>query len=120
MKNIIKALGIIAIVAMVAYFSGSILERNQAPRDVQKRDFIRDELRGILLELKDIKRGDYVLRISRGSEDPRNYTITLGSFIEKNNIQKYDSISKDAGSNVVKFYKRDGEGFVECCTRTIY
>jgi hypothetical protein len=97
-----------------------IIGQNRAPFVAQGRAFVSDELHGVLLELRDIKRGDYVIRVSQQPSGSVEYTVTFGSFIEKNNIQQYDSISKEAGSNDVKFYKKQGSGFVACCTRTVY
>ena len=75
------------------------------------------QLNGILVEVKDIRHGTSTLTIKQHQTGELfEYDLQIGKFIRENNIRERDSISKEANSGIVIFYKADEDGvYAKCC-----
>lgn len=85
-------------------------------RETQTNDFIKKEVGGLLVNIKDEGKGEYTLTIKQHKTgEILEYYLFLSPFIKKNNIQINDSISKDANEHTIKFYKKKNGSFYKCC-----
>lgn len=81
----------------------------------QELDFEQRPIHGRLKLLKDIGRGDYLLTIEQENGDTLTYDLPISWFIEENNIQPNDSISKGSNSYATRFYKKQSGKYLSCC-----
>jgi hypothetical protein len=82
----------------------------------QSDDFIRRELNGTLVDIRDIRRGRYSITIKQHEKNEEiQYSLTISSFFKQNNIRAGDSISKSSNSKTVKFFKKRESSFIKCC-----
>src|SRR5882762_3408584 len=79
--------------------------------DFQARELIKRELSGPLVKLEKDTHGISVIYVrDNKTEDTVDYALSITKFIEENNILVGDSISKEAGSHTIWFYKKkDGQ-----------
>src|SRR5687767_8415090 len=96
--------GLIAI-GLIALFSWIIF--SAIDRAEQEDDLIKREISGILITVKDLQRGNYILRIKQHETgEELEYHLQISRFMKENNIQVNDSISKDANSHTLNFFKK--------------
>jgi hypothetical protein len=85
-------------------------------RDRQAADFIRREINGVLIKVRDDHHGEYTIAIRQsGSNQILEYYLFISSFVRNNNIQESDSISKLANGHTINFYKKKNGKFHKCC-----
>jgi hypothetical protein len=89
-----------------------ILSRKRIDFFIQEDDFFRSEINGVLLKVEDQTHGEFKLSI-RESRDGKvtDYSLSMGKFILDNNIRANDSISKDARSHIVGFYRKENKKY---------
>jgi len=75
-------------------------------QDLTDQEFRKRKLSGRILELTDIRRGHFEIRIKDMTGDTLLYTLRRYSFIKENNIFIGDSIAKEANNRSVFFYKK--------------
>jgi hypothetical protein len=76
-------------------------------QDLTDQEFVKRKLSGRIIELKDIRRGKFDLRIKDVvTGDTLFYSLWKYAFIRENNILIGDSIAKEANSRSVVFYKK--------------
>lgn len=81
--------------------------------DFQEREYIKRELSGPLIKLQDIQHGQFYLYIADyKTKDTVRYALRISKFLRENNIQKGDSISKEAESHTTWFYKKEKGSYV--------
>lgn len=82
----------------------------------QSDDLIEREINGILINSKDITHGKYALIIKQhGTGEEIKYYLHISKFFQDNNIQVGDSISKNANSHTINFFKKRNGTFNKCC-----
>ena len=80
--------------------------------DFQEREFLRRELSGPIVKLEDITHGKFYFYIKDyKTKDTVRYALrSMSKFLKDNNIREGDSLSKEANSRLIWFYKKiDGE-----------
>lgn len=75
---------------------------------------ISREINGIITDSKDESRGSAYLEVKTENDTYQMHSLPLSRRIKINNIQLGDSISKEANSNIMIFYKRKNGEFLEC------
>jgi hypothetical protein len=95
----------IGVISMLTWAIVSGVDRSN-----QENDLIKREISGILVTVKDLQHGDYTIRIKQHNTGKEmEYYLQISRFIKENNIQVNDSISKEANSHTLNFYrKKDG------------
>ena len=89
--------------------------------ETQTRDFIEREIGGILVGLDNSGKGEYNLTIRQHkTRQEIKYYLFLSPFIEENNIQVNDSISKVANGHTINFYKKQNGTYEKCCNLYYY
>lgn len=82
----------------------------------QRGDFFKQEVNGILIRSKDIYRGMFKLTIRQHhTEEEVTYSLSISKFLRDYNIQIGDSISKDANSRTIEFFRKSNGTFSKCC-----
>lgn len=66
---------------------------------------ISQEINGIIKSMKDENRGSYFLEIQTTKEDLKIHSLPIAWEVKKFNIQIGDSVSKEANSKIMIFYK---------------
>jgi len=79
------------------------------------KELIRMELNGRINILENINRGSYNLKIGTY----KIHSLPIAFEIEKYNIQIGDSVSKEANSRIIKFYKNKNGVFEKYCEYNI-
>ncbi len=98
----------------IIFFIRKYLERKE-----KIKDFIEKEVKGRIISLKDINRGRYEISI-KTFNDTINQSLGIAWHIEKYNIQVGDSVSKEANSRIMIFYRTKGGKFKEYLKYEIY
>lgn len=84
-------------------------------------DLMKRELNGILVEVEDLRRGSYRLKIKQHQTNKiLEYTLHADNFVNENNIKVTDSISKTANNNTIIFYKKYENGVYNRCCELVY
>ena len=108
-KQLYIALGLL--LALIIIVIG-ILMKKRIEFFKQEKEFIKTEIHGVLTNIRDQQRGHFRLTIK---ESPSNnmiqYSIYAGKFFKENDIKENDSISKEANSYSVFFYRRKDTAF---------
>src|SRR5579872_5152282 len=79
-----------ALILLITSFLGmSLFKQFRQEADYESREF-----HGRLLDLRDVGRGEYLLVIHQDRGDTLSYFLHVKQFIEENNIQANDSVSK--------------------------
>ncbi|MEN9639360.1 MAG: hypothetical protein RLZZ262_1228 [Bacteroidota bacterium] len=106
-----KYVGISAAVFLfVVVFAFLFFRKNQIAHQRETKELIGKELYGKIKILENMNRGSYDLKID-------NYEIRslpIAFEIQQYNIQVGDSMSKEANSNIIKFYKIKNGTFEKC------
>ena len=100
-----------AIFLVVLVFAFLFFRKNYVAHKREKKELINKELKGKIIHLENMNRGSYDLKIN-------NYEIRsleIGFEVQKYNIQIGDSVSKEANSNIMTFYKNRNGIFEEYC-----
>jgi len=114
-QNPIKILFIASVLLLVYTITSLIINTNRAME--KTADFMSRKFSGVLVEVKGLRRGSSTLAIKQyQTGEIFEYELDIGKFIHENNIGARDSISKEAHSGVVTFYKADEHGvYAKCC-----
>jgi hypothetical protein len=116
MQNNLKPVIFVGLLIVLGFLT--LLVRNSGNTD---REFINRELMGILLEVKNVRRGNYVLTIKEyPTGNVVEYNLQISRFVEENMISPGDSISKPSNSGVVVFYKKLNGEYDKCCELTYH
>jgi hypothetical protein len=84
--------------------------RGNYPGIEEEKQFISMEIKGKILLLKHQGHGYADIRITRSqNNDTVSFMLHIGKFIDENDIQMGDSVTKSANSRTMIFYKRRGE-----------
>jgi hypothetical protein len=95
---------IIFVVGMAIFFT---IKYHQFKNEV--KDYESRSLSGIVMRLKDLKRGDYYLYLKQGTIVNRYTFPNFHDYIDK--VQIDDSLYKPANSAIFQLYKKEGVGF---------
>jgi signal transduction histidine kinase len=109
MKNV--RIVLLACACLLVFFVGGILLIVSTYTTRKKElDLIDRELSGVLIEVKDLQRGNYSLTIKQyKTNEIFEYDLQISKFIKEYSIKVNDSISKMAGGHEFYFYrKRNG------------
>lgn len=98
----------------IVFFTRKYLEHKE-----KIKIFIGKEVKGRIIALKDINRGSYIISI-KTFNDTINQSLGIAWHIEKYNIQVGDSVSKEANSRIMIFYRTKGGKFKEYLKYEIY
>lgn len=119
-QNPIKIIFIASVLLLVYTITSLVINTNESMK--KTADFMSRPFSGILVEVKGMGRGSSTLTIMQHQTgEIFEYDLTIGKFIRENNIGARDSISKEAHSGVVIFYKADERGvYAKCCELRYY
>jgi hypothetical protein len=101
-KNLIVLFSILAILVLIAVF---VLSKNYLNYRANTNALIGQQINGIIKSMKDQSRGSYFLEIQTEKEIISVHSLPVAWEVKKYNIQVGDSISKEANSRIMKFYK---------------
>jgi predicted membrane protein len=88
------------IIAGVVYFS-----KNHIRYKDELKVLVTREIKGTIIALKDERRGSYYIAIQCTEDTIKQHSLQIGWEIKEYHIQIGDSISKEANSNIMLFYK---------------
>ena len=100
------ALFLAGVITAFLFFRKSYLNHNK-----DMTVLVGKELKGRISDLKNQNRGSYYVEI----KNDKIHSLPIAFEIEKFNIQVGDSISKEAKSNIMTFYKNKNGTFIKCC-----
>lgn len=110
---------LVIILFLVLFISLIIQSRLQFDR--QENEFVKNKMNEILVEVKDLGRGNCSFKIrEHHTKNILAYKLSISWFIKKNDIQVNDSISKDENDNNIIFYKKKNGIFQKCCVEQYY
>jgi hypothetical protein len=114
-QNPIKILFIASVLLLVFTVTSLIINTNQAME--KTANFMKRELSGVLVAVKDIHRGSSSVTIKQHpTGELLEYNLEISKFLRENGIRERDSISKNANSGIIIFYKADERGvYAKCC-----
>ncbi len=114
-QNPIKILFIASVLLLVFTVTSLIINTNQAME--KTANFMKRELSGVLVAVTDVHRGSSALTIKQhATGELLEYTLEISKFLHENDIRERDSISKNANSGTIIFYKVDERGvYAKCC-----
>src|SRR5690242_20643722 len=96
-QNPIKILFIASVLLLVFTVTSLIISTNQAMEKTTA--FMKRELSGVLVVVKDVHHGTSALTIKEyRTGELFEYDLEVGKFLRENDIGERDSISKDANS----------------------
>ncbi|GIV44992.1 MAG: hypothetical protein KatS3mg035_2115 [Bacteroidia bacterium] len=98
----------------IVFFTRKYLEYKE-----EIKVFIGKEVKGRIIALKDEGRGHYEISI-KTFNDTINQSLGIAWHIENYDIQVGDSVSKEANSRIMIFYRTKGETFKEYLKYEIY
>lgn len=82
---------------------------SKQPAFRKKREaLIANQLNGIYVSSKDIKRGDVIIYVRTDTGTVEVYLSGYMQYMER--LQKADSLHKDAGSGTIEIYRKDASG----------
>jgi hypothetical protein len=119
-QNPIKILFIASVLLLVFTVTSLIINTNQAMKKTTA--FMKRELSGVLVAVKDVHRGTSALTIKEHrTGELFEYDLEVSKFLRENDIGERDSISKDANSGKIIFYKVNERGvYAKCCELQYY
>ena len=94
--------------------------RNYLSYKEELNSLIAKEINGHIVALKDENRGSYYIEIETLKETYKIHSLPIAWEIKEYNIQVGDSISKEANSKTMIFYKLKDGIYKECCKYKIY
>lgn len=104
-------LPILALIFWVLYFW-----MGEKKFDEMTLEFTNKRIKGIIVKSNEKNRGFHFLEIKEKSTNSRfHYSLPKSWFFIENNIQVGDSVSKEAKSNVMTFFKYKNGKFIKCC-----
>ena len=85
-------------------------------RFISEGEFVRTEVNGVIVKLRNDGRDEYTLYIKEGRKrDTSEYILIIGRFIKENHIQVMDSISKAANNHRVYFFRKNEGLYKNTC-----
>ncbi len=109
----------IALFLILIMFATVFFRNNYLKHEKEITGVIRKEIQGKIKDLKNENRGSYYVAISTLKEDIKIHSLPIAWEIEKYNIQVGDSVSKEANSKLMTFYKFKIGAYEKCCTYEI-
>jgi|GEM_PF-2091856 hypothetical protein len=106
---------LISIFLLIVVFSFLFFIKKNKTHNREIKELIRMELNGRINILENINRGSYNLKIGTY----KIHSLPIAFEIEKYNIQIGDSVSKEANSRIIKFYKNKNGVFEKYCEYNI-
>jgi hypothetical protein len=106
---LIMVIFITSIIGAVFYFTRNYLSHSSELKSLESK-----EINGRIVALKDENRGSFYIEIETIQETHRMHSLPIAWEIEKYNIQVGDSVSKEAGSRTMIFYKLKDGIYKEC------
>lgn len=101
---------LISIIFAIIFFRNNYVEYKK-----EITELIEKEIQGKIKNLKNENRGSYYIEISTLNGDIKIHSLPIAWEIEKYNIQIGDSVSKEANSKIMSFYKAKNGVFEKCC-----
>ncbi len=99
----------------IVFFTRKYLEHKE-----KIKIFIGKEVKGRIIALKDAGRGDYYIEIKTLKDTFKIHGLPIAWHIENYNIQVGDSVSKEANSRIMIFYRTKGGKIKEYLKYEIY
>lgn len=100
-----------AFIIMISLFVKKSLDYNN-----EKEELIEKSLQGVIDYIKKGGRGYYYLKIHNDtSSKNKSYHLEGYYFIKENGIKSGDSVYKEAHSSILLFFKKEKNGYVNCC-----
>jgi len=108
---------ILIIVIFISIVIGAVVffTRNYLSHKDELNSMIPKEIKGRIVALKDENRGSYYLEIETLKETHKIHSLPIAWEIKEYNIQVGDSISKEANSRMMLFYKLKNGIYEKCC-----
>ena len=104
------ALFLISAISAIVFFRDNYIKQTKKITEV-----IKKEIQGKIKDLKNENRGSYYIEISTMTEEIKVHSLPIAWEIEKYNIQIGDSLSKEADSRIMTFYKFKNGAYKKCC-----
>lgn len=105
------SLPLIVIFIGLIYFYNGEKKYNKMVDDYQEK-----EIKGLIINLKEEGRGDHLLEINdKVSNKVLKYSLPVSWEIKEYGIQNGDSVSKEANSKTITFYKNEGGVYIKLC-----
>jgi hypothetical protein len=101
---------LISIVFAIVFFRNNYLKHENVITEL-----IEKEIQGKIKGLKNENRGSYYIEISTLNGDIKIHSLPIAWEIEEYNIQIADSVSKEANSKIMTFYKFKNGAYEKCC-----
>ena len=104
------ALFVISIILAIMFFRNNYLKHKNVIAEI-----INKEIHGKIQGLRNENRGSYYVEISTLNGDIKIHSLPIAWEIEEYNIQIGDSVSKEANSKLMTFYKFKDGAYKKCC-----
>lgn len=101
--------------ALILIGSIIFIANNQIRHNKELKLFISKGIYGSITKLNDLSRGTYSIEIKQDNFIYETPSLPIAWEIKEYNIQVGDSISKEANSKAITFYKVKNSSYKKCC-----
>lgn len=101
-KYLIPIFGFFLVIVIII---ASMFSKNYLSNKAKINALVGQQINGVIQLMKDEGRGAYFLAIKTKTDTLRIHSLPLGYEVENCNIKVGDSISKNANSRIINFYK---------------
>lgn len=112
-----KMIFIPLILPLLAFlFWGVFFWKGEKKFDKMTLEFTNKKINGIISKSNEKNRGFHLLEIyDKTNNSTLSYSLPKSWFFKENKIQVGDSVSKEANSKIMIFYKNKNGTFEKCC-----
>lgn len=108
---------VLIVVVFISIVIGAVVffTRNYLNNKEELNSLVGKEIKGRIDALKDENRGSYYIEVKTLEETYKIHSLPIAWEIKEYNIQVGDSISKEADSKTITFYKVKNGSYEKCC-----
>lgn len=108
---------VLIVVVFISVVIGAVVffTRNYLNNKEELNSLVGKEIKGRIVALKDENRGSYYIEVKTLEETYKIHSLPIAWEIKEYNIQVGDSISKEADSKAITFYKVKNGSYEKCC-----
>jgi hypothetical protein len=108
---------VLIVLVFISVVIGSVVffTRNYLNNKEELSFLVGKEIKGRVVALNDENRGSYYIEIKTREETYKIHSLPIAWEIKEYNIQVGDSISKEANSKTITFYKVKNGVYEKCC-----